>query len=127
MNLLDGIDITVRCKASIFSWILRYLSSEEGLKPVIESDKAISILISADSLMIQTLVEEWVRYIKDNFVEVMKYGNIHILKSHLMRKLAKSISVDSLDSVNLDINNFVLRLYKKKLEIMFEKPLRTTG
>ena len=95
---------------------------------MIENDKAISILISADSLMIQSLIEEWIEYIKTNFVDIVKYNMPnHTLKSHLMRRLAKAINVDSLDNSNLENNSFILRLYKKKLEMMFEKPLRNNG
>ena len=51
---LEDIDIAVHCNVTIFDWLLRFV---HGLEPEMELKSAVSILISADFLQMDDLVE----------------------------------------------------------------------
>lgn len=51
----DDIDISVHCDIKIFEWLMNYLNN---MKPKLEVSTVIPILISADFLVMHSLIED---------------------------------------------------------------------
>jgi hypothetical protein len=67
------------------------------------------------------LIDACLNYIKDNIREIVeKSENIPTYKSHLAKKLARLIPIETLDALPDSRDQLVSRLYKKKLELFFE-------
>ena len=75
--LLNELDITVQWQIEVFKWLLRYIANKD--KPELEPKNVTSILVSADSLIMKDLVEEWLGYMKDHMDEIVKYNSIFFL------------------------------------------------
>ena len=58
LRALDELDITVKCSPKIFEWILKFLGENKGSRPKFHPGEVLQILISADSLIIPSLIEE---------------------------------------------------------------------
>ena len=69
-SLLNELDITVQCQIEVFKWLLRYIGNKE--KPPLEPSNVTSILVSADSLIMRDLVDEWLIYIKNNIAAIVR-------------------------------------------------------
>lgn len=68
------------------------------------------------------LIDQCLEYIKDNIYDVVeKSDTIPTYKSILIKKLARKIPIEVLDSLQDPRDMFVSRLMKKKLEIFFEE------
>lgn len=117
LRALDELDITVQWSHDVFRWILGYI--EGNKEATFKSNEVMSILISADALMINDLVNEWLTYISQNLEKVVKFpGTNQQLKSSLVKKLSKIVTLDALDSINNSNLPLIERLYKKKLETL---------
>ena len=119
--LLKELDITVQCQIDVFKWLLKYINP---INDSIHLDykNVSSILVSADSLVMKDLVEECLIFIKTHLKEIVKWNdNIPAFKSHLAKKLANEVSIEDLDALGDKKNYLLSRLFKKKLEIFFEK------
>ena len=57
---LEDIDIAVHCDITIFDWLMKYV---HGLEPPMELKTAVSILISAEFLQMDDLVEESLTFV----------------------------------------------------------------
>ena len=56
----DDIDISVHWDIKIFEWLMSYLND---LNPKLEVSTVIPILISADFLIMERLIEDWVKFV----------------------------------------------------------------
>lgn len=56
----DDIEISVHCDIKIFEWLMNYLND---LKPNLEVSTVIPILISADFLIMNRLIDDWVDFV----------------------------------------------------------------
>ena len=65
---LEDIDISVHCDINIFDWLMRYIHKKDSK---LEVKNAISILISSDFLQMPLLVEESVKFVSSNILEIM--------------------------------------------------------
>lgn len=118
--LLNELDITVQCQIDVFVWLLKYIT--EQTPPTLDFKNVSSILVSADSLIMKDVVEEWLLYIKNNLEQIVNSNvNIPPFKSHLAKQLAKIVPVSALSQIGDQKNYLTSRLYKKKLEIYFEE------
>lgn len=119
--LLDELDITVQWQIDVFKWLLKYITGPE--LPLLDVKNVSSILVSADSLIMKDLVQEWLSFITNNLADIVKVNeSTPPYKSHLAKELAKMISIDTLDSLGDKKSYLLSRLYKKKLEMFFENP-----
>jgi hypothetical protein len=115
---LDDIDISVHCDINIFDWLMRFVHKKE---PKLEIKNSISILISSDFLQMAPLVEESVNFVTSNIHEIISLPiDMNCLNSTLIKKLARSIKLEELDSLKDKKDKLTSKLYMKKLEILFE-------
>ena len=82
----------------------------------------VSILISADFLKIESLINECMVYFVENIDEVIKVQvDMSCINSLIIRDIAEKVKLDKLDSLKERKDKLVSRLFMKKLEILLEK------
>ena len=98
---IDDIDISVHCDINIFEWLMKYLKSPKPeLRPQLEVNNVISILISSDFLQMARLVDECVVFIKEHIHEVVKLPiHMNCLSSSLLKRIAAILEMDQLDNL----------------------------
>lgn len=116
---LDDIDISVHCDVNIFDWLMKYVHKKE---PKFDVKNSISILISSDFLQMEGLVQESVRYVADNIVEIISLPiDMNCMNSAIIKKLAACIQLEVLDSLKDKKDKLTSKLFMKKLELTFEE------
>lgn len=144
MNNENDFDISVHCDIKIFEWLLLYIEHEEkkinprakfyeihndggkddkakAIKPEITVPDVISILISADYLRIQTLVEECLRFFVVNINQVLQQPlDLSCIQNKLLRRIVEMMSLEQLDQVVDRRDRILSRIYMLKLEILTE-------
>ena len=81
-----------------------------------------SILISADFLKIDLLVNECVRFFVGNIEEMSKLQvDMSCINSSIIREIARQVDLDRLDLLKERKDKLVSRLFMKKLEVLLEK------
>ena len=77
----DKINITIHCDVGVFSWLLDYIfetesaqiaKNGEATKPLIENRTVVPLLISAEFLGFQPVVEDAIDFLVNNFPEIVK-------------------------------------------------------
>ena len=115
---LEDIDISVHCDINIFDWLMRYIHKKDSK---LEVKNAISILISSDFLQIPLLVEESVKFVSFNILEIIGLPiDMNCLNSTLVKKLAHNISIEDLENLKDKKDKLTSKLFMKKLELIFE-------
>lgn len=117
---IEDLDISIQCQIQLFKWLIKYIRNKSAVEKI--SYKNVhQILISADFLIMPELIEACLNYIRDNIREIVeKSENIPTYKSHLAKKLARLVPIETLDNLPGSRDQLVSRLYKKKLELFFE-------
>ena len=112
-SCLNELDITVQCQIDVFRWLVRYINPNwESLS--LDFKNVSSVLVSADSLVMDDLVEECLKFIKSHLPDIVKFNeNIPPYKSHLAKRLASIITIDELENLGNKKNYLVSRLFKK--------------
>lgn len=78
--------------------------------------------MSADYLIMEDLLNYCIKFIVQNVNAIILSGDqVANYKSHIAKKIADKITIEQLDKM-VDPNDLMFsRIYKKKLEIFFEK------
>jgi hypothetical protein len=118
---LEDLDISVHCDIQIFEWLMKYLQQPQAQFRTLDTSNAVSILISADYLQMEKLVDECVVYIRDHIHEIIKLPiDTSCIPSNILKKIAGLIDVETLDEEKDRKDKLISKIYMKKLEIMLE-------
>lgn len=140
MAVGDEFDISVHCDVKIFEWLLNYIENEEWktqpgkkvfeiisdkntkdenrkMKPEITVPDVISILISAEYLLIPNLVEESLRFFAYNMNQVLQLPlDLSCIKNNLLKRIIEMVTDEQLEAI-VDKKDWILsRIYMLKLE-----------
>ncbi|RDD47288.1 Uncharacterized protein KIAA1841 [Trichoplax sp. H2] len=137
----DDIDISVHCDIKIFRWLMEYVKSNDKdangdqskitEKPKLEffavvltltfiaRKNVIPIIISADYLKMNKLVDECLLYFRCNISEILASSNPKCLNDGLLKKLVKLLTVDEIAMIKDTKDKITTKLYQKKLEELF--------
>ena len=115
---LEDIDIAVHCDITIFDWLMRYV---HGLEPRMDPKTAVSILISAEFLQMDTLIDESLNYVSQNLQAIIKQPiDMCCMSSGLVKRLAGKVNIQMLESVQDRKDKLKSKIFMKKLEILFQ-------
>lgn len=115
----DDIDISVHWDAKIFEWLMNYLNSAA---PKLEVTQVIPILISADFLIMQRLIDEWVGFIAQNLSEVVKIPiDMGWLSQQIIMKIADSLTLEQLDAWKDPRDSLQSKLFSHKLDLLLKE------
>lgn len=118
---LEDLDISVHCDIQIFEWLMKYLLHPQAQFSTLEVSNVVSILISADYLQMEHLVDECTRYIKDHIHEIIKLPiDTSCISSAILKKLSALIDIQQLDEEKDRKDKLVSKLFMKKLELLLE-------
>jgi hypothetical protein len=110
----DDIDISVHCDLKIFEWLMLYLHK---MKPKLEVSTVIPILISADFLVMNRLIQDCVEFVVKNISEIVKIPiDMSWLNSAALKSISKSISLEELDNWKDPRDSLQSKLFMHKLE-----------
>lgn len=110
----DDIDISVHCDIKIFEWLMSYIND---LSPKLEVNTVIPILISADFLVMERLIEDWVKFVVKNISEIVKIPiDMSWLNSQCLKSISKAVSIEDLDACHDPRDSLQSKLFSHKLE-----------
>jgi len=82
----------------------------------------VSILISADFLKIDVLVNECISFFVSNIEDMAKLQvDMSCINSTIIREISRQVDLDRLDILKERKDKLVSRLFMKKLEVLLEK------
>jgi hypothetical protein len=117
---VEDIDISVHCDIKIFEWLMQYLKDNQ--EPKLELKNVISILISSDFLGMARLVDECVKFIKDNLSDVVRLPiDMNCLNANLIKKISSIVTIDELINLKDRKDKLTSKIYMKKLEALMEE------
>lgn len=94
---------------------MKYL--KDNGEPKLDLKNVVSILISSDFLGMAKLVDECVKFIKDNIGDVVWLPiDMNCLNANLIKKIAASINIDELMNLKDRKDKLTSKIYMKKLE-----------
>lgn len=110
----DDIDISVHCDIKIFEWLMNYLNN---MKPKLEVSTVIPILISADFLVMHSLIEDCVNFVVKNISEIVKIPiDMSCLNQAALKSISKNITLEELDACKDPRDSLQSKLFMHKLE-----------
>jgi len=116
---LEDLDISIHCDVNVFEWLMKYLINPQAQIKILEVGNVISILISADYLQMNKLVDDCVKFIKDYLLDIIKLPiDTNCISPHIFKKLASITEVEVLDEIKERKDKFISKVYMKKLEIL---------
>jgi hypothetical protein len=81
----------------------------------------ISILISSDFLQMASLITKCIQFVKNHINEVVQLPiDMNCLNSALLKKIAAVLDIEDLDKLKDRRDKLVAKLFKKKLELLFD-------
>lgn len=90
--------------------------------PKLDIKNAVTILIPAEFLKIDRLVKECLDFIGEHIEEISRVQvDMSCINTHIIREMAKKVSLDRLDILKERKDKIVSRLFMKKLELLLEK------
>ena len=90
--------------------------------PTLDLKNVVSILISADFLKIDLLVNECIQFFVGNIEDMAKLQvDMSCINSTIIREIARQVDLDRLDILKERKDKLVSRLFMKKLEVLLEK------
>lgn len=115
----DDIDISVHCDIKIFEWLMNYLNN---CAPKLEPSTVIPILISADFLVMKSLINEWTQFIAKNISEIVKIPiDMSCLSQQIIKNIASWLTLEELDSCKDPRDSLQSKLFSHKLEELLKK------
>ena len=99
---------------------MQYLKDNQD--PKLELKNVISILISSDFLGMARLVDECVKFIKDNLSDVVRLPiDMNCLNATLIKKISNLVTIDELINLKDRKDKLTSKIYMKKLEALMEE------
>eukprot|EP00792_Barthelona_sp_PAP020_P000900 TRINITY_DN1152_c0_g1_i1.p1 TRINITY_DN1152_c0_g1~~TRINITY_DN1152_c0_g1_i1.p1 ORF type:complete len:489 (-),score=119.84 TRINITY_DN1152_c0_g1_i1:63-1406(-) len=120
------IDISVHCDIQIFQWLINYINyrnHNNDKEPKIILANAVSILISADFLKMDELMDRSLLFIHDNFNSVTKIPlDLSCIRDGLVEQLAEKFSVHEIVKLTDKRDRLLGRLCEHKfMELLQNK------
>lgn len=99
---------------------MQYLKDNQ--EPKLELKNVISILISSDFLGMARLVDECVKFIKENISDVVRLPiDMNCLNANLIKKISNIVTIDELINLKDRKDKLTSKIYMKKLEALMEE------
>lgn len=112
--MIEDLDISVHCDVYVFEWLVRFLSAPR--EPKLDLQSVISILISAEFLGIDDLVEKCLVYVTKHLEEVIKLPiDLSCLNQSLIDRLAAKVGLAELATLVDPKDKLTGKMYQKKL------------
>ncbi|CAJ1402961.1 unnamed protein product [Effrenium voratum] len=118
----DEVEISVHCDIKVFEWLVEYM---EGSREVsaLDTKDLVSILISADFLQMETLVEECLAAMHKSLAEVLAVPlDLGCIPERLAGNLAARCSLEDLEQLQDEKDRFKSRLYVHQLKQLLSQP-----
>ena len=98
----------------MFELLVKYLRS--GIEPKLDSNNAVTILLSAELLGIDTITEKSLNFIAKNLAEVVRNSeDLSSLKAAVIDRLEVKIALPELATLHDSKDIISSRLYQRKL------------
>lgn len=111
---LENLQVVVKCNLGIFKWISQWLRAGIAMcKPNLNVTNLKSVLLMANHLNIDQLVQECLDYFHKNYKSVLEnsWDIVDVLDDDLFLNLTMLFSVEEIDAVNDYFENFKSRMY----------------
>ena len=118
-NGLEDLDISVHCDIQVFESLMMYIKNPNAT--ILDKDNIISILISAEYLQMQALVDECIRYFKEHITSILQLTvDMSCLSTYVLGKLSQFVDFTLLDDIKERRDKLISKLYTKRIEQIFE-------
>lgn len=92
----ENIDITVQCDLDVFEWLIKFIWKE---KPTLTVQNVIPILVSADYLLMNSLIDDCSHFISQNLNDMVNVPiDMSNISSESMKKISMLVSLKDLDN-----------------------------
>lgn len=92
----EDIDITVQCDLDVFEWLMKFIWKE---KPILSVQNVIPILVSADYLLMSSLIDDCALFISQNLNDMVNVPNdMSNISTESMKKISQLVSLWDLDN-----------------------------
>uniref|UniRef100_UPI00358FABD1 SANT and BTB domain regulator of class switch recombination n=1 Tax=Myxine glutinosa TaxID=7769 RepID=UPI00358FABD1 len=121
----DNIEISFHCDVYIFEWLIDYLQHITdgfvGVKPKLEPNNVISILLSSDFLKMDLLVEECVLFCHKNMnsIVVASY-RMDGLSNALVRRIASQFTHRETQEIRDKRDTFKSKIFRMKIDLLMD-------
>ncbi|CAK9099009.1 unnamed protein product [Durusdinium trenchii] len=111
----DEVEISVHCDIKVFEWLVEYMDGSRQVSSL-EAKDVVAILISADFLQMQALVEQCLEAMYNSLTEILALPlDLGCLPERLVASLASQVKVAELEKLQDDHDRLLSRLYAHKL------------
>ncbi|CAG0903734.1 unnamed protein product [Darwinula stevensoni] len=121
---LEEVDITVHCDVSIFDWLMEWVRrdpDDPNAGPKFDASRVIPILISADFLGMTGLVDEGLKYLKENLHRVIPHTpRFSILGEKLLARLGNLFHHGEVEDLHDPKDRIRSRLFGKLILQLFQ-------
>ncbi|CEM15060.1 unnamed protein product [Vitrella brassicaformis CCMP3155] len=114
----SDVDISVSCDVAIFSWLVHYMDTDgdEADNPL-DVTSVVSLLVSAEFLSMEAVVQQCLRFIKTHINQVVKLPlDLGCISSRLLDDLAAMFTDDELERVRDKRDKLASRLWARKVQ-----------
>ena len=102
----DDLDISVHCEIGVFQWLVNYIENPTAQVDEVNVQNVVSILMAAEFLMMQDLVDFCLGFFKNSFDAVIALPiDLNCLPSTLIEKLAVLFTDDEIEGLAPDESN----------------------
>mmetsp|Transcript_60717 Transcript_60717/g.140229 ORF Transcript_60717/g.140229 Transcript_60717/m.140229 type:complete len:649 (-) Transcript_60717:185-2131(-) len=109
--------ISVHCDIKIFQWLIDHMRGTNTSE--LEVNNVVSILVSADFLQMQGLVESCIVFMAANVNQVLRLPiDLSCLTDEIVRRLADQFTEEKLDSIRDRKDKLLSKLFQRKVEAM---------
>ncbi|KAL0211967.1 hypothetical protein RCL1_005593 [Eukaryota sp. TZLM3-RCL] len=117
----DDVDVSVHCDLTVFEWLMKYI--HEAPNTELSNSNVISVLISAEFLQINELVDDCLEYLIRNLNQVLRLPvDLSCLSDSLVSNLSRKISIEQLEFLSDRRGKLVPKIWLKKLTELLEAP-----
>mmetsp|Transcript_66000 Transcript_66000/g.143830 ORF Transcript_66000/g.143830 Transcript_66000/m.143830 type:complete len:707 (-) Transcript_66000:127-2247(-) len=118
----EEVDISVHCDVAVFAWLVEYMKDPQKAESL-KVDTVVSILISAEFLRMEKLVETCLLFMASAIDQVVRLPlDLGCLSNDVVRQLASHLGDQELDEVRDRKDRLVSRLFAHKLESLLGDP-----
>ena len=111
---LDELDIVVHCDVKIFDILVNYLDAD--VEPRLDFNSAVPVMISANFLGIDSIVEKCLVFVSKHLEEVLRLPvDLSCVKVQLIERLAEKVALPDLATLYDPKDKISSKLYQRKL------------
>ncbi|ETO14190.1 hypothetical protein RFI_23177 [Reticulomyxa filosa] len=120
----EGMDMHVYCDIVVFEWLMEYINNHQ---PKLQIDNIISILVSADFLQIQQLLQECIDYFCKHINDVLLLPiDLSCLHEKLLHEISRHITLHQFLHLKDDKNKLTANIACYKLQDLLHSYTKTS-